>query len=65
MLPGGMNILGLFFVGDVNLFSNVTAVACLKKILGAVDKFIQENEYYFVKMKTTPKIVLNYIEDNK
>lgn len=65
MLPGGMTILGLFFVGDVNLFSNTAAVTCLKKILGAVDKFIQENEYYFVELKMTPKIVLNYIEDSK
>ncbi|XP_065201574.1 protein odr-4 homolog [Planococcus citri] len=63
MLPGGMTILGLFFVGDVNLFSNSTAVACLKKILGAVDKFVQENEYYFIELKLTPKLVLNCIED--
>lgn len=65
MLPGGMTILGLFFVGDINLFSNSTAMTCLKNILSAVDNFAKENEFYFIDRTTTPKIVLNYIDEAK
>lgn len=65
MLPGGMTVLGLFFVGDIKLFSNSLALNCLKNIISAVDKFTQENEFYFLEPTVTPKIVLNYIDDAK
>lgn len=65
MLPGGMSVLGLFFVSKSDVFGNSTSVNTLKNILLAVNKFITQNEYYFVDSFSTQKLVLHYTNDSE
>ncbi len=58
ILPGGMTILGLFFVGNGDVFSNSTSLAILKKLLSSINKFIEDNEFYFIDRNLNHKIVL-------
>lgn len=65
MLPGGMTILGLFFVTKGDVFGNSSSVNTLKSILLAVNKFITQNEYYFVDSFSNQKLVLHYTNDSE
>lgn len=65
MLPGGMTILGLFFVSKSDVFGNSASVNTLKNILLAVNKFITQNEYYFVDSSSTQKLIIHYTNDSE
>lgn len=65
MLPGGMTILGLFFVGDGDVFSNSASKTTLKNIFTVINDFIKENNFYFVDSFSSQKLILHYINDSK
>lgn len=64
MLPGGMNVLGIFIVGPADCLADSNCVRKFKMILSAIQKNLKANKYLY-GTNEQENLILNFNSTNE